>query len=124
MIRIVGLQRNPSPDQEFILLQNQGSMRINLRGHVILTESAFLSGILGDSYFSFTQDMTIAPGQYVVLYSGFGTARMVRTKDGMMVYHVYMGRELSVWQNSLLPLHVLGIQHSYQERTEKSLLLR
>lgn len=124
MIRIVGLQRQQNSDQEFVLLQNQGSLRTSLRGHVVVSEGAFLSGEVGEAVHSFTQDITVAPGQYIVLYTGFGTSRWVRTKDSMMVYHCYMGRNAGVWINTILPLHVLGIQHSYQERTEPALLLR
>ena len=40
MIRIVGIQRAERPEEEFVLLQNQGGMRLNLRGHVILTDAA------------------------------------------------------------------------------------
>jgi hypothetical protein len=59
-----------------------------------------------------------------VLYSGYGEPRWVRTKDGTVVYHCYMRREYSVWEQALLPLHLLHIQHSYSERSDHGLLMR
>jgi hypothetical protein len=123
MIRIVGVQRNSQPDQEFVLLQNQGSMRANLRGHLLVNESAFLSGEVGDNFHPFTEEVSIGAGQYVVIYTGFGSSRWVRTKDGTVVYHTYMGRRSSVWEHALLPLHILNVQHSYSERAEHCLHL-
>lgn len=124
MIRIVGLQRNSQVDREFVLLQNQGSMRINLRGHIVVSESAFLSGVVGEAFHSFTEDITVAPGQFIVLFSGFGENRWAKSKDGSIVYHAYMGRPQAVWEHAVLPLHTMGVQHTYQERVEPSLLLR
>lgn len=122
MLRIVGVQRNAFAEQEFVLLQNQGSMRIALRGHVVLSECAVDSGDLGGTAHAFRDDVTIPPGHYVILFSGSGVSRWARTKDGGQVYYTYMGRGDSVWQGSEGPLHVLNRVHTYAERREAQLV--
>lgn len=117
MLRIVGLQRGDSADQEFLLLQNQGSMRIHLKGHAILSESALLTGNLAMGAYAFPDEVHIAPGLYVVLTTGAGNPRWARTKDGTQVYHAYMFCQDPVWSNCELPLHAMGTQHSYAERS-------
>ncbi len=122
MLRIVGLQRNENADREFLLLQNQGSMRINLKGHAILSESALLTSDLTMGAFAFSDDVFIAPGLYVVLTTGAGNPRWARTKDGNNVYHAYMFREAPVWSRCELPLHSMATQHTYVERGEPMLV--
>ena len=122
MIRIVGVQKNAFAEQEFVLLQNQGSMRISLRGHVVLSECAVESGDLGVSAHAFKDDVHVPPGMYVILFSGSGTSRWAKTKDGTMVFYSYMGREDSVWNRSSGPLHILNKVHSYSERREALLV--
>lgn len=116
MIRIVGVQRSQSPEREFVLLQNQGSLRISLRGHVIMSESALDNSDLANAAHALTDDVLIPPGTYVLLATGVGQPRWVRTKDGIMVYYAYMNRTESVWNGCVGPLHVLGTQHTYAER--------
>ena len=122
MIRIVGVQKNAFAEQEFVLLQNQGSMRISLRGHVVLSECAVESGDLGVSAHAFKDEVHIPPGMYVILFSGSGTPRWAKTKDGAMVYYSYMGKDAGVWNRSAGPLHVLNRVHTYAERREALLV--
>lgn len=124
MLRIVGLQRASQPEQEFILLQNQGSMRVTLRGHALLGESAFVHGDLTGCSYAFSEDIQVPPGQYVILFTGTGISRWAKTKDNHMVYHVYMGRSVSTWSATSLPIHLLAPQHTYAERAEPALLMR
>ena len=116
MIRIVGVQRNELANREFVLLQNQGSLRIGLRGHVIMSESALDNSDLANAAHAFTDDVLVPPGTYILLSSGAGHPRWVRTKDGTMVYYAYMNRVEPVWNLCVGPLHVLGTQHTYAER--------
>lgn len=118
MLRIVGLQRSDIADREFLLLQNQGSMRVTLKGHAILSESAMLTGDFSMGAYAFPDEIHIAPGLYVVLSTGAGNPRWARTKDGAHLYHAYMFRENPVWSNVELPLHVMSSQHTYSERPE------
>jgi hypothetical protein len=117
VIRIVGVQKNASPSEEFVLLQNQGALRLNLRGHLILSECA-IDGSLCNTAHAFSDDVLVPAGMYVCLYSGFGESRWVKTKDGALVYYAFMGRDRAVWRDTIGPLHVLCTQHSYSERRE------
>ena len=122
MLRIVGVQKNAFAEQEFVLLQNQGSMRITLRGHVVLSECAVDSGDLGLTAHAFKDEVHVPPGMYVILFSGSGTPRWAKTKDGALVYYSYMGKDAEVWNRSAGPLHVLNRVHTYVERREALLV--
>jgi hypothetical protein len=116
MIRIIGVQRNDDPQSEFILLQNQGSMRVNLRGHAVVSDAAIESCNPLAGGHVFADDITVPPGMYVLLRTCAGEPKWGRTKDGALVYHTYMARCDRVWGEGGGPLHVLSIQHSYVER--------
>jgi hypothetical protein len=118
VIRIVGLQRSSSPQSEFILLQNQGALRLNLRGHMVMSESALSSDDLGDAVHLFRDDVVMGPGHYVLLITGCGQARWTKTKEQQLVYHTYMDREASVWTHEAGPMHILSAHHSYVDRRE------
>ena len=122
MLRIVGVQRNDSPEREFVLLQNQGSMRVNLRGHAVVSQSAFEGAHLCEVSHAFCDDIPVAPGLYVVLYTGEGSPGWRKSKDGTTVYHAYMGCDQPVWGRCSLPLHLLNTQHTYAERGEPLML--
>ncbi len=123
MIRIVGLQRNESTTQEFVLLQNQGSLRLNLRGHLVVSETAIEDSDLSVAAHAFSDDILVPPGMYVLLFTGSGVARWARTKDGALVYYAFMNRDFAVWDRAAGPLHVLCPQHTFTERPP-ALLLR
>ena len=122
MLRIVGIQKNAFAEQEFVLLQNQGSMRITLRGHVVLSECAVDTGDLGITAHAFKDEVNVPPGMYVILFTGLGQSRWAKTKDGAMVYHAYMGRDADVWNKTSGPIHVLNRVHTYNERREAVLV--
>jgi hypothetical protein len=124
LLRIIGVQRNESPDKEFVLLQNQGSLRINLRGHVLISETALDGRDLNRSAHVFSEEVLVPAGMYVLLITGQGEPKWSRTKDGALIYHAYMGREFPVWDRSEPPLHVLCKQHSFAEPREPVLVLR
>lgn len=123
MIRIVGVQRNDSPSKEFVLLQNQGSLRINLRGHLVLAEMAIEESDLSFAAHVFADEALIPPGMYVLLSTGSGEPRWTKTKDGAMLFYAFMNRERPVWDRAGGPLHVLSPHHTYTERGP-ALLLR
>lgn len=123
MLRIVGLQKDDTPDREFLLLQNQGSMRLNLRGHVIMSDGAIDRASLSEATHAFPDEVLVPPGMYVLLFTGHGVPRWCRTKDGTNVFYSYMGRDRTIWTRTDLPLHVMCTQHTYAERGE-ALLLR
>jgi hypothetical protein len=115
MLRIVGIQRSEKIQDEFVLLQNHSSMRVHLRSHVVMAE-AYIDGRCPDAIHAFREDELIHSGAYVMLCSGWGTAKWARTKDLALVYFCYMGRESSVWCEASGPINVLSSQHSYEER--------
>lgn len=121
MIRIVGVQRNPNVEHEFVLLQNQGGLRLNLRGHVLLAERA-IDGDAPEFMHIFREDVSIAAGNFVLLHSGAGSQRWMRTKDLQLVYYTFMHRDYPVWDRTLGPIHILSPHHTYAERREALLL--
>jgi hypothetical protein len=117
MIRVIGIQRAETAEQEFVLLQNQGSMRASLRGHVLLSERALVEGGRGPELHAFNDEAMIPAGMYVILGTGLGIPRWGRTKEGGLIYYAYMGRRDPVW-TELGPLHLLSTQHTFTERRE------
>ena len=118
MLRIVGVQRSEACDSEFVLLQNQGGLRAQLRGHLVLSEAALEGAELGQSAYLFRDDALVPPGMYVMLHSGAGSNRWTKTKDGALVYYVFMNRAEPFWSGVSGPLHVLNTQHTFAERRE------
>jgi hypothetical protein len=116
LLRIVGLQRDPIPEREFVLLQNQGSMRVTLRGHAILSEMAISSNRLSPGAFAFSVEESIPSGMYVLLRTGFGEPKWGKTKEGQLVYHAFMNRAEVAWPQESGALHVLKTQHTFSER--------
>ncbi|HMS53792.1 MAG TPA: hypothetical protein PKA27_00195 [Fimbriimonadaceae bacterium] len=116
MLRIVGVQRNESPEREFILLQNQGSMRVNLRGHVLMSEQALDSGSLYATSHVFQDDVHIMPSAYVLLFTGCGESRWTRSKEGSNVYQAYMGQDRTIWSRLEGAIHIMHAHHVFVER--------
>lgn len=115
MIRIVGLNRSPDVRHEFVLLQNQGAMRVALRGHAVLAES-LLDGRDQGAMHLFAEDEVVPAGKFVLLFTGPGEPRWARTRDGQLVYHAYMGRREAVWQGVEGAIQLLQPQHRYIDR--------
>jgi hypothetical protein len=124
LIRIVGVQRNDLPEREFVVLQNQGALRVNLKGHMLVSDAAIARGELDRSVHVFSDDILIPAGMHVVLFSGVGEPRFCKSKDGGLLFYTYMNREESVWNKVEGPLHVLAKQHTYTPDREPSLMLR
>jgi hypothetical protein len=123
VIRIVGLQRSESTAQEFVLLQNQGSLRLSLKGHLVVSEAAIQASDLSFAAHAFSDDVQVPPGMYILLATGRGQPRWTKTKEGALVYYAYMNRDTCVWEQAAGPLHILSPQHTYTER-QAPLLLR
>ncbi len=123
MIRIVGVQKSEAIGKEFILLQNQGSMRVPLRGHAVVAEAAFDESSLCPGVHFFSDEIDLMPGWYVLLRTCPGTSRWSTTADGHRVYHAYMDRVTPVWNGICGPIHVLSPQHTFCERVAEALLV-
>lgn len=115
MLRIVGIQRSNNVLEEFILLQNHSSMRMKLRGHVLMSE-AYLSHYALNGILAFTDEELIHPGAFVLVHTGTGINRWAKTKQGALVYVCFAGSHQPLWNNAPGPIHILCTQHSYEER--------
>lgn len=115
MIRIVGVQRGETAGSEYVLLQNQGSMRVPLRGHVLMSE-AFLHGLCPVAYVALTEQETIGPGHFVVVGTGTGHTRWTVMDEGRYALRLFLGRTEPLWSEFAGPIHILNVQHSYEER--------
>ena len=124
MIRIVGLQRDPDPRQEFVLLQNQGGMRVQLRGHALVSESAVQEPAGLQEVYVISEDVLLQPGQYALVRTCTCNAKWSHQPDGYSVYYVGLGRQSSIWSRLEGPLHILAPQHTYCERTTDPLLVK
>ncbi|MCW5943632.1 MAG: hypothetical protein KIS66_15480 [Fimbriimonadaceae bacterium] len=111
------MQRSDCPEREFVLLQNQGAMRAFLRGHLILSERALATGCLDLGSYLFNSDEPIPTGAYVMLRTGGGESRWIRSKDGAPVFTLFVGRDRPLWSTAG-SLHILNTQHTYVERQE------
>lgn len=118
MLRIVGINRHPEVEREFVLLQNQGGLRVNLRGHIVMAEACVNEGEPLDCLHILTEDVVIPPGAFVILYTGVGESKWTRTKDQSLAYYCHIGKEQSIWDRRPGAIHVLSIQHSYQTRQQ------
>lgn len=116
MIRIVGVQRHEDISKEFVLLQNQGSMKIALKGHVIASQSAVDSGDAIDALHIFNDDVDILPGMYVLLRTCSGVGHWNHTHDRYSTYYGYMHRRAPVWSRQVGAVHVMAPQHKWVER--------
>ncbi len=116
MLRIVGIQRSENVHEEFVLLQNHSSLRMKLRGHVIMSD-AYLNHYALNGLCVFTDEELIHPGAFVLVYSGTGINRWGKTKQGALVYICFAGSHQPIWQSAPGPIHILSTQHTYEERT-------
>ncbi len=123
MIRIVGVQRSECVGQEFVLLQNQGSMRTKLRGHAIVSDCAINEGAESAAWHLFDDDIDIHPGQYVLLRTSVGRSHWSTTSEGQRVYYAHMHRTNPIWNKSRGSLHILSTQHTYAERPAEVILV-
>jgi hypothetical protein len=123
MIRIVGVQKSDKVGQEFVLLQNQGSMRVRLRGHVVVAENALSDCGYSNAIHIFSDDVEVMPGWYVLLRTSLGEPRWSSTSEGQRVFYTYMNRESPVWQDTEGHLHLLAPQHSFMERSAEAVLV-
>lgn len=122
MLRIIGIQRDEDPAREFVLLQNQGVLRVPLRGHVVADEAS----LVGDRerLFSFSDEEQIPAGCYALLVTGSGINGWRRSADGSHIYHVYWNKPESVWAKDSGIVHLLNVIHTNRPRAEGLLISR
>ncbi|MFN8138434.1 MAG: hypothetical protein U0R49_01405 [Fimbriimonadales bacterium] len=125
MMRIVGVQPHGDPQQEFVLLQNQGILKDNLRGHILLDEDAMQEDGALDCrrVYAFSQDIIIPASAYVMLVSGEGESGWGRSRDGSLVYTQYWNRRGPVWFPAFGKLKLLGVVHAKQPPASDALFV-
>lgn len=124
MIRIVGLQRDQDPRQEFVLLQNQGGMRVQLRGHALVAESSVNEPAGLQEVYVIAEDVKLQPGQYALVRTCSCNGKWSHQTDGYSVYYTGLGRQSSIWSRFEGPIHVLAPQHTFCERHAESPLVK
>ncbi|MBS1711314.1 MAG: hypothetical protein JSS71_06280 [Armatimonadetes bacterium] len=122
MIRIVGVQPSENIGQEFVLLQNQGNMRVNLRGHALVAEDSLLDPPGLQRVFVINQDVDIPAGHHVAIRTGSGDHQWCHKHDGYHIYHFFLNRGESLW-NSQSTLMLLAPNHRFTPRKVETLLV-
>lgn len=114
MLRIVGVQRTQEPNEEFVLLQNQGVLKVNLKGHLVASEIAFEvdGSFTPEAVFAFSDDIIIPPKTFVMLVTGVGDDGWGRSRDGSQVYYKFWQKNRTVWDKNEAPVQVLGVLHT------------
>ncbi len=117
MIRIVGVQRSAEVSQEFVLLQNQGNMKVSLRGHALVADMELLGLDGARALHLLCDDVDVLPGAYVLVRTCPCKVHWTQTADGHLVYYTTMRRHELVWSECEGAIHLLRPQHSYCERS-------
>ncbi len=105
-----------------MLLQNQGSMKISLKGHVVAAQSVIDASDSREAIHIFCDDVYILPGMYVLLRTCSGVAHWNHTHDRYSTFYSYMHRRVAVWSRHIGPLHVMAPQHKWVERKPEAAL--
>lgn len=112
MIRIVGVQPSENIGQEFILLQNQGNMRINLKGYALVAESTLLDPPGLQTVFVVNEDITIPPGHHAAIRTNSGQSGWCHKHDGYHIYHFFLNRSSQLWEEGST-VHLLTPTHKF-----------
>jgi hypothetical protein len=121
MVRIVGVQRSKEVGQEFVLLQNQGSMRVNMKGYALVGEST--EGAFDGPVCVLSDDVDLHPGMYMLVRSCIGPSRWTKIGDGAPVFYGYLGHTKPLWGPTFTAVHLLAPQHCYVERSAEALVV-
>lgn len=124
MIRIVGVQRNENIGQEFVLLQNQGNMRLNLRGYTLIAESAIDEPAGLQEAYVIAEDIDIPAGHHAAIRTGSGTSTWCHKHDGYHIYHLFLGRNTPIWARLTGDVHLLAPTHKYSDKQIEKLLVK
>lgn len=123
MLRIMAVQRSDDPQREYVLLQNHGSLRLALKGHV-LADDIGLEQRDRDRMFVFSDDAQIPAMAYVLLVTGTGKAGWYQDSDARPVYCVYWNKSQPVWSCAQDAIHLLNVIHTNKPRSEGLVVTR
>lgn len=115
MLRIVGMQRSSDPEKEFVLVQNQGSMRIELRGHALMFIPDVNTSGAGVRFFPLLNSERVVPGGFVLISSGHGRDGLAKTIDGSQILRLFANQSKPLWSEESGNLSILATQHTFSE---------
>ncbi len=99
MLKIIEVNASYVAQGEYVVLQNEGLVNVNLRGWALCTD-AFLgvdNNKMADEMYIFKEDVQIKPYARVVLFTGSGETEWKPTIDGKQAYCAYWGRVEPLW---------------------------
>ena len=102
MLRIIDIQVSGTAAGEWVVIQNQGMIPLNLRGWIV-TGDMYLTGqaeSAAKQMFIFTADEVIKPGVRAVLISSYGSDSWFPTVEGGSAYVAYANRAESLWSQA------------------------
>lgn len=102
MLKIVDLHLAQTPSAEYVVLQNQGLMTVDLHGWVLCSEKYLLGEPVAASRetYVFTDHVSVKPYGRVVLFTGAGISGWYPTTDGKQAYVCYWGQRDTVWDRA------------------------
>ncbi|MCX6381739.1 MAG: hypothetical protein NT023_20060 [Armatimonadetes bacterium] len=110
MLKILELHPSVSPHSEYVVLENQGLVTVNLKGYALCSEAFLMGdkGQLADEMYVFRDEIPVKPFQRVVLFTGSGENCWLPTIDGKQAYCAYWNRSSGMWNRAgeLLVLHI------------------
>lgn len=115
MLKILELHPTSNSQGEYVVMENQGLVTINLKGYALCSEAFLMGdgGRLADEMYVFRDEVAVKPFQRVVLFTGFGENSWLPTIDGKQAYCAYWNRPSGMWNRSsdLLVLHIAASRH-------------
>jgi hypothetical protein len=99
MLKIVDVHASRTAEGEYIVLQNQGTLTVGLKGCALCSDT-YLSGdpsLAAREMYIFRYDEFIKPYGRVVLFTGYGEDGWQPTTDGRRCFVVYWNRAEPVW---------------------------
>jgi hypothetical protein len=119
----MAVQRSDDPQREYVLLQNHGSLRVDLKGHV-LADDVGLEKSDRERMHVFSSDAQIPAMAYVLLITGKGKDGWYQDNDARPVYCVYWNKSTPIWSARLDPIHLLNVIHTNRPRSEGLIITR
>lgn len=122
MLKIIEVHTSSKANGEYIVLQNQGLVTVNLRGWAVCTDALLEAdpAKLVESIYIFRQKADIKPYQNVVLFTGAGEDGWVPTNDGRQAYCSFWNRRETIWSEAgkINVLHVSSTKNLIAPRLE------
>lgn len=100
MLKVMEVHPAKDARGEYLVLQNQGTVSVDLRGWALCT-MAYLQGDAAQrahEMYVFREEANIRPYTRVVLFSGQGEDGWQETIDGRQAYCAYWKRDRGIWK--------------------------